>query len=648
MKSGVRNRPVLLAAAAAALLGSLVYANSLGNGLVYDDLGAIVRNEAARDATDWRTILLTPSWKPQGDRTAISYRPLATWTFAIDYAVHGVQPFGYHLVNVLGHSVVSFLVVLLGAAFGLSAAAAGLAGILFAVHPVHSEVVANGVGRAEILAAALAVSALLLARRAATANWPAALSAGAAAAYGLGLLAKEHTVALLAVIPLADLLMADGRSPAAFVRGAAGRRRAFYAALLAITVGYLALRATALGSVVGAAGGGFQSIVFWANPAASAPTASRVLTAFEVLALASRLLVWPYTLSADYSYRQVPVIASVGDPRAWAGIAVAVALVLAAIAARRRPAASVWLGLAALTYAVVSNIPFPIGTIFGERLLYLPSVGVCALAGMILTAPASRPLRAACFGVVLAVVVSWSIATVRRNPVWHDDLSLGVSMVASAPESVHAHHFLGVTYAELGRNDEGLAELQRAVAILPDDASSLYNIAVILQGRGETGAAMALYRRVVDIDPAFFPAWINLSLFDYRQGRYLPALEAADRAVAAAPGAPAAHVVRANALRALGRHEEARNGYAAAVHAAPEWPDALFGLGATALDLGDFPVAAEAFGRLVAIAPSIGAYRGLVSSLTQAGRAAEAQQARAAARTRYPREPSFTGDAASQ
>src|SRR2546425_8268632 len=148
------------AAVASAIVALAVYANSLQNGLVYDDVHVIVSNEAAHHPLDWRTILRTPSWFLQGNPT-IAYRPLTTWTVALDYAVHGERPFGYHLVNVLAHAGVSVLVVLLAASLGLPALAAALAGALFAAHPIHTEVVANIVGRAEILAAGLALLALL-------------------------------------------------------------------------------------------------------------------------------------------------------------------------------------------------------------------------------------------------------------------------------------------------------------------------------------------------------------------------------------------------------------------------------------------------------------------------------------------------------
>ena len=629
------------AAAASAILALAVYFNSLQNDLVYDDLHVIVGNEAAHHPLDWRTILGTPSWFLQGN-PSIQYRPLTTWTFALDYAVHGQKPFGYHLVNVLAHAGVSVLVVLLGASLGLSARTAALAGALFAVHPIHTEAVASVVGRAEILAAGLALLALLWQRAAARGTRPLLASTAAVAAYGLALFAKEHAIGLLVVLPLADLVAADGGSVGLFLRRLRGRRAAFYLALLAATAGYLALRRAALGDLIGGGGVGFGMIDFQMNPAASAPTALRVLTALEVLALAVWLLVFPLHLSADYSYRHIPVVESVREPGVAAGLLLAAALaVLALILWRRRRVGFLWLALALASYGVVANILFPIGTIFAERLLYLPSVGFCALVAMALARPFRGWRRAAAGAVAAALVIGWGVRARARNPVWRDEVTIAESMVETAPDSAHAHHVLGTTYSNLGRNDEALRELARAIGIYPDDVTSLYNIGVIYQRTGHPLDALTVYRRVTDLDPNNFPAWVNRAAVNNSQGMFLPGLDYADKAVALRPDQPNGHIVRGFALRGLERLKEAQAAFEEAVRIAPESPEALVGLGATALDEDDFQLAASAFERLVKVLPSQDAYRGLVSSYSQAGRDEDAARVAAKARELFPDDPFF-------
>ncbi|TME71164.1 MAG: tetratricopeptide repeat protein [Chloroflexi bacterium] len=358
--------------------------------------------------------------------------------------------------------------------------------------------------------------------------------------------------------------------------------------------------------------------------------------------MAVGLLIWPHPLSADYSYRQIPLIDSALAPGALLGIGVAATLaILVAVLWRRGPVACFWLVLALATYAVVSNVFFPIGTIFGERLLYLPSAGFCVLAALALREPRRPVPRAIASLVVVVALVHWSAVTIARNPVWRDEMSLGLDMVRTAPNSVHAHHFLGATYQGEGRDEKALAELGRALEIYPDHLSSLYDVGLIHQRHGDAEAALAVYRRILDIDPRYFPAWVSTSAINYGRGSYPSALEAAERALAIEPDLPGAHLARGNALRGLGRHAEARDSYAAAVRGDPKMQDALFGLAVSALDLQDFPLAADTFRRLVDVAPSVDAYRSLIYSEQRAGRTAEAEQALTAARLRYPNERAF-------
>src|SRR5262249_22956274 len=247
----------------------------------------------------------------------------------------------------------------------------------------------------------------------------------------------------------------------------------------------------------------------------------------RVLAMAAGLLVWPHALSADYSYRQLPVIDSILTPGAWLGIGVAALLtILLAGLWRRTPVAAFWLALALATYAIVSNVLFPIGTIFGERLLYLPSAGFCVLAALALGA-ARRPLARAIVSVVVVVVlVDWSAVTIARNPVWRDDMSLARDMVRTAPDSAHAHHFLGATDGGGGRAGGACVEFVRVLDISPGHLWTLSLVALPPQRRGAPHSALASYRHILDIDPRYFPAWISTSAIEYGRGRYAPALEA--------------------------------------------------------------------------------------------------------------------------
>jgi tetratricopeptide (TPR) repeat protein len=622
-------------AAAAALIAVALYANSLPNGFTYDDVTVVVRNEAARDPTDLRRIFLASSWSSNADQT-IAFRPLTTWTFAVDHALFGDRPLGYHAVNVLGHAAVSALVAAVAGAAGATAGAATLAGALFAAHPIHTEAVANLVGRAEILAAGLGLLAILLRRRASAVR-----SGLAVVAYGLALLAKEHALAFLALLPLADALLDDGGSTRLFLRRLRTPARAgFYAALLAVTLAYVALRQQALGDL-GIDRDAAAWIPVWQNVTARAPFGARVLTALWVTARACWLLLVPLHLSADYSLAEITLVESPGDPRALAGIAAAGGLLALASALRRKPAALFWLLLGLLPFAAVSNVIVPSGTIFGERLLYLPSTAACVAAGVVLMRWTHGAWRTPASVAAAVLLLAFAARTVARNSVWRDNLTLARATVADAPRSVQAHALLATALMDQGERQEALREFDAALAIYPDHIDALFNAGVAHMLLKEDADALRLFDRVVALEPKRFAAWVNEAAIRVGRGEYRDALDAADRAVALNPSASNGHVMRGFALRGLGRLDDARAAFQSALRNPPFGADALLGFGATALELGDAKAAAAAYEHLVRVAPSAEAYRGLVVSYRQAGRDAEARQALEDARRRFPGDPAF-------
>ena len=148
---GVRR---LLPPALVALVAFAVFTNTLSHQFVYDDNSVIVENPRVHQLTNWREIVTSPWW-PRG-----LYRPVTSLTLAANWTLDPGEPSGFHLVNVLLHAIAAALVAVLGAR--LMGMPGGLAaGLLFAVHPVHVEAVANVVGRAEVLATVFALVAAL-------------------------------------------------------------------------------------------------------------------------------------------------------------------------------------------------------------------------------------------------------------------------------------------------------------------------------------------------------------------------------------------------------------------------------------------------------------------------------------------------------
>ena len=126
------------------VVGVMAYLNTLDCGLCYDDEPAILKNGDLRPSTPWSNLLWNDFWgTPMESRTSHkSYRPLCVATFRLNYLVHELEPMGYHLVNVLLHGAVCYLYVqLCGVVFSGAVWPALMAGLLFAVHPIHTEAV---------------------------------------------------------------------------------------------------------------------------------------------------------------------------------------------------------------------------------------------------------------------------------------------------------------------------------------------------------------------------------------------------------------------------------------------------------------------------------------------------------------------------
>ncbi|KAM7434070.1 Protein O-mannosyl-transferase tmtc2 [Porites harrisoni] len=126
--------------AVSSVVGLLCYLNSLSADFVYDDSRAIVKNSDLLPSTPWSSVLFNDFWGTPLTHSGShkSYRPLCVTSFRINYYVGGLNPFGYHLVNVLLHTTVCWLVVILSYTLVHAHFPSLVAGLLFAVHPIHT------------------------------------------------------------------------------------------------------------------------------------------------------------------------------------------------------------------------------------------------------------------------------------------------------------------------------------------------------------------------------------------------------------------------------------------------------------------------------------------------------------------------------
>lgn len=409
-------------------LALAAYLNSLGNGFAYDDNGIIPFNPVVTsgDVVDAAT---GPWWPLSMEGTGL-YRPLTAVSFTVEWGAFEGDPLGFHLLNVLVHALVALLVFLLLLELG-SVAGALAGGAVFAVHPLHTEAVANVVGRAELYAAVFFLAACLLywkGRR-----WKGARRIlrllGLGLLYFLSLAGKEIGVTLPGVLLLLEVVaprFLDGEVAPFAVR--LKREAAVFLLLPVVLLGYLGLRFLALGTLSGEITAPIFQLL---GPEA------RILTAIALWTQYVRLHVFPVDLAADYD-PGVFFPSETVDLQVVLGAAVLVGLFVGALKAwDERPLVTLGLAWFAVTISPVSNVFFPTGTVLAERTLYLPSVGlslvVAGLTPWLLSLPA-RPRRLG-----LALVVLWGLGaflkTVDRNPSWISTFTVVQTLNEEHPES---------------------------------------------------------------------------------------------------------------------------------------------------------------------------------------------------------------------
>ncbi len=539
--------------AAAALL---TYANSLANRFAVDDDFIIVYNPRVHELADQAAIWLTPYWPAYGEQLGL-YRPLAIFAYAVQWAAGGGAPWLFHLVSVLLHAGVSLLVLALLRRVGLAAGAL-FGALLFAVHPVHTEVVANVVGQAELLAALAVVGACVVyAARPPDRALTRARTLVLLLLFALGLLAKEGAIVLPALLVAIDA--AQGR----IGRGADGRLRApglfgTLAGLGAVAAGWFLLRQRVLGSVVGSDAAPWLPFL---------RSDDRIWSALRVWPEYLRLMVFPVDLSADYS---PGVLLPADGPSAVVvlGGALLVAVTALAVLTPRRPNAGLPAAWFLISVLPVSNLLFPIGVLMAERLLYLPSVAL-ALAGAALVAharvviaPVQRQTAAA---IAVLVIVLLGARTVIRNPDWRDSAAYYHALLRDHPESYRAQW--GEAARRLSHGDRAGAHTAMALAwrIWPHDPQLLNEFALLHIWDHAYARAVPLLEQSTGLNDRARHVWINLSYVYLGVGRGADAEAAAQRAAALGANRSETGALTAQSFELRARWQDALQAWQATV-----------------------------------------------------------------------------------
>jgi tetratricopeptide (TPR) repeat protein len=492
-----------LVALALVAIAAGTFVGSLGHGFVLDDGRAVLRNRCVVAAPTPACAFSSDFWGRPAREVGRSYRPLVALSFALDWRLGGGRPLLFHLGNVLLHAAVSLLLFLVLKRLGAELAPALGGAALFAALAAHTDAVSAIVGRADLLAALLGLSAVLLALPREPVRPPSPLRlALAATACGGALLSHELAI-------LVPVLLWAGQG----VLGIRGRVRLLGLAPVALTtLLYLGLRLALLGRIVGPPPDALN------NPAVEADLPGRLLLGLDLVARGLGTLLLPLRLSAEYGRAEIAVPAGAEVGVLLGGLALVGLASLAWLGRRRAPLAAAGALFLLAGLLLLSNTVVLMPTAFAERLLYLPSLGLAFVVAAALSAVRGRPrllLRALC---ALAVLGNAAVAF-DHGRAYRDSVALFASATRARPTSARAQLNLGLALNERGRHVEAVGPLERALAIVPELDVARRELAMALDMTGKPERAAPLFAAVHAAHPRDPFTVQNYAVFLLRRGQ---------------------------------------------------------------------------------------------------------------------------------
>lgn len=463
------------------------YLPALRGRWVYDDIPLILQQGC------FRSIGRIPAMLAVWQRGPCNQRPMRYVTYALDHAVFGLDPAGWHAVNVFLHGVVCWMLYRLLARLGRSRVAAGVAAGLLCLHPVCTEAVAYVSGRRDLLAALFAI-ACVSAYVSATSRRSALHAAGSVAAFLAAALSYDGAVALPALLLLVELraLAADGTARRGFFR-----RPGWWVIgpMLALGLAYAAFRVLAFSP------SGKHAL--WGGS-----VGAHVATVLRVHLQYLRQLALPLWLQADYGEGAFRVSSTLLEPAALLGLSVVGGAIGLGLWLLRRGS---WAGVGLLGYfalLVPSSHLVVHHELAAEHRLYVPAMALFALAGEGVHRLVARRrllwLPAAALGVALLVL------TLRRDRAWTSEEALWRATLEVAPRSARALGNLGVLAAERHDGAEAERMFRAAVEVRPD-CVNLRNWGRALRAEGRAAEAAGVLERALRCQP-HASAWLELGL----------------------------------------------------------------------------------------------------------------------------------------
>ena len=585
-----KNRSSLYASILVFALAFLTYANTLNHGYALDDSIAITSNIYTSKGFAGIPDLLQKdlfegAYGEQLEVTGGRYRPLSLIFFAAEHQIFNKNASAHHFFNVLYYSILCLLIFYFLKEIFQSISIALIASILFAVHPLHTEVVANIKSRDEIFCLLFMMLSLLGFLKFNTSQELKYLAA-ALFSFLLALLSKELAVILLIITPLTIYIFRDLNLKKQFPK--------YILPSFVLFIIYFIIRSSLVGMP-----GGSDSLDIMENPYIYSGFHEKYATVFLILGKYLKLMFLPFPLSSDYSFNQIPI-------QAWSVLSVLSVMVYVAIGLfafygsfkkNHFAYACLWY---LLPFGLTSNFFFNIGAPMGERFAFVSSLGFILIIALGFNKFFHLPTKELKFkpipwSIVIVLAIAYFVISVQRNPDWKNNKTLFSNDVNVVPNSAKVHYYYAnvlLNEYQNSKNEESLniahKHFKRSAMIAPSFHWAQFNLAKTYDQKNQSDSAIIRLNKVLERYPTHIATQSMLGniygkkLNDYPKAEFYlsKAIEYGDRSKGVYHNLGIVYALS-------GKYEQSIQSFRTALELSPNDPAVLNDLGLTYLNAGN-------------------------------------------------------------
>lgn len=618
-------------------LAVICFANSYDGDFVFDDSEAVTGNKDLKPETPLLSLFHHDFWgrKLDSKTSHKSYRPLTVLTFRWSYSLAGgLYPMNFHIINIILHGIVSVLML---ATFSLLMAgcevrdgrpifgcprAALFSGVLFAVHPVHTESIAAVVGRADLLCALFfilsflgyikaclkdiddeslyrpssasilwLIVSMLLCAVSVMCKEQGITVIGIISAYDILIICKIDLLEIIGIKSQTETIKADEQE---FVKP--WKKCLLFRHIILLISGLIIL--TTRWRIMGSTTPTFQ---VFDNPHSFVNgSLFRALNYNYLYSINSWLLVNPWWLCFDWSMGCIPVIESLSDWRIvvvivfWIILASLLFTSLNGILNQQKRNITMALAFLIIPFLPATNLFFRVGFVIAERALYLPTAGFCIIVvtgvSKLCQDKDKREIIRYC---IYYLVLMFVIRSVHRSDQWRQEMPLFLSGAKVCSLNAKVHYNIAKLNGDKGNADIAIEKYRLAIELNEEYDQAMNNLGNILKEKGDLKEAEKLLLKAVNIRDDFAAAWMNLG------------------------------IVQAS----LHKNNSAEKSYYTALKHRKRYPDCYYNLGNMYLEMGKNQLAIQAFRNATQQKPDhVNAWGNMVILLDNIGLTTEAEK----------------------